>query len=191
MLLIMGVVVVGYLNLAIAPQLLMRERGLKNTALSVEAFKDSPLTASEENQGLPIEKPVAVKEPIPPAVDLASITTSSINLPTEGPSEVLFRTNSAAISKKAEEILEKALEYLSITRKSLLIQGHSDIRGTVEINNLLSFRRAKSTRDWLIDHGASMERISIKGLGARYPSALTGTIETFFAKNRRVELIWQ
>jgi outer membrane protein OmpA-like peptidoglycan-associated protein len=115
-----------------------------------------------------------------------------MNLPAEGPSEILFRTNSAAITRRGEKTLEDALAYLTINPKiSLLIKGHSDIRGTSEINNRLSFRRAKNVQDWLVDHGAPIDRIRTRGLGARHPSPLVGTVDVFFAKNRRVELVWQ
>jgi len=194
-----GVADLGFLNLTIAPRIFVKERGPMGIAgrtalLGMDSPEKLPPTDEEDRKyDIPAEEiapPVA--GPVGDNIKAAEPDDDSLDLPTEGPSEVLFRTSSAAVTKRAERILEEALEYLTINPKiTLLIKGHSDIRGSSEINNLLSFRRAKSAKNWLVDHGAPMDRIRIKGLGARYPSALVGTVEAFFSKNRRVELIWQ
>jgi outer membrane protein OmpA-like peptidoglycan-associated protein len=221
LLLSIGVADVGFLNLTIAPRVFVKERGLERitpaagsvkmneslagagpaipapreefSLLSPKASPEkAPLKKTLPEQASPEQASPEQASPEKALPEQVSAETNSDNLPTAGPSEVLFRTSSAAITQRAEKILEDALEYLTINPKiSLLIKGHSDIRGTSEINNLLSFRRAKSTKNWLVDHGAPTDRIRIKGLGARYPSPLVGTVDVFFQKNRRVELIWQ
>jgi outer membrane protein OmpA-like peptidoglycan-associated protein len=45
------------------------------------------------------------------------------------------------------------------------IRSHTDSRQTHRYNEVLSERRAKSTRDWLIKNGISPERLTAKGYG--------------------------
>ena len=45
------------------------------------------------------------------------------------------------------------------------IRSHTDSRQTHKYNEVLSDRRAKSTRDWLIKHGIAPERLTAKGYG--------------------------
>lgn len=47
----------------------------------------------------------------------------------------------------------------------LHIEGHADSRGSDEHNLKLSDDRARSVRDWLIDHGIDEDRLTSKGLG--------------------------
>ncbi len=46
-------------------------------------------------------------------------------------------------------------------RLHILIVGHADGRGTVEVNRALSFRRANAVRAALVGHGVAVERIDI------------------------------
>ena len=45
------------------------------------------------------------------------------------------------------------------------IRSHTDCRQTYEYNMRLSDRRAKSTRQWLINKGISASRLTAKGYG--------------------------
>lgn len=45
------------------------------------------------------------------------------------------------------------------------IRSHTDSRASKKYNDLLSERRAKSTREWMISNGIEAERISAKGFG--------------------------
>lgn len=45
------------------------------------------------------------------------------------------------------------------------IRSHTDCRGPADYNEKLSDRRAKSTRQYLIDNGIAAERLTAKGYG--------------------------
>jgi len=47
------------------------------------------------------------------------------------------------------------------------IESHTDSRATFSYNDILSDKRAQSTRDWLISKGVSAERLTAKGYGER------------------------
>ena len=71
-----------------------------------------------------------------------------------------------------------------------VIEGHSDTRGTVEYNQVLSERRAYAVRDWLL-HSLRIDADNIRAVGRGKSRPLTnpdGSIEEQ-ALNRRVEII--
>lgn len=91
-----------------------------------------------------------------------------------------IRSGDAAILEKNSKILK---EYPDV---GLLIEGHCDERGTVEYNILLGERRAKSTKDYLVNLGISEERISTVSYGKERPLD-PGHNEKAWTKNRRAE----
>ena len=52
----------------------------------------------------------------------------------------------------------------------ILLGSHTDCRGDDAYNDVLSEKRAKSAKDWLIEHGISSSRLESKGYGEREPS---------------------
>ncbi|UZD23393.1 OmpA family protein [Algoriphagus halophytocola] len=69
----------------------------------------------------------------------------------------------------------------------LRIHGHTDNAGDPSLNKALSFERAGSVRDFLIEQGVPFESIRISGWGGTRPIASNAT-EVGRSKNRRVEL---
>jgi outer membrane protein OmpA-like peptidoglycan-associated protein len=69
----------------------------------------------------------------------------------------------------------------------LEIQGYTDNQGSVESNQKLSERRAKSVMDYLVKKGIDKGRLTAKGFGISNPVATNDTPEGR-AENRRVEL---
>jgi outer membrane protein OmpA-like peptidoglycan-associated protein len=67
------------------------------------------------------------------------------------------------------------------------IQGHTDLVGDRETNLVLSARRARAVRQYIIDHGILPDRVEAHGLGPDRPIADNGTPEGR-ATNRRVEV---
>ncbi|MDE0479245.1 MAG: OmpA family protein, partial [Gammaproteobacteria bacterium] len=66
--------------------------------------------------------------------------------------------------------------------------GHADERGTREYNLALGERRANGILNYLIVNGASRAQIEVVSYGEERP-AETGTNETAYAANRRVEIV--
>ena len=68
------------------------------------------------------------------------------------------------------------------------IEGHTDNRGSDNLNQVLSQRRAEAVRDALVQRGVDAARITAVGLGKSVPAATNDSPEGR-AKNRRVEVI--
>jgi peptidoglycan-associated lipoprotein len=66
--------------------------------------------------------------------------------------------------------------------------GRADSRGTTEYNMALADRRAQSVRDYLKRTGIAATRLSVVPRGAL---DATGTNETGWAKDRRVDSEWR
>jgi outer membrane protein OmpA-like peptidoglycan-associated protein len=73
-------------------------------------------------------------------------------------------------------------------RAHLVVEGHTDIRGSVDYNLALSTRRAEAVAEWLKRHGISPARLEIRGYGKSRPK-YAGTSEEDHARNRRVEIV--
>lgn len=74
--------------------------------------------------------------------------------------------------------------------KHLSIEGHTDDIGSDGANQSLSYARARTVYQYLVDHGINPARLSYKGFGERYPLTGNDTAEGR-ARNRRVDFIIQ
>lgn len=71
---------------------------------------------------------------------------------------------------------------------SVLIEGHCDERGTDEYNLALGERRAVTVKDFFIDYGIDVTRITTVSFGEERPMD-SGHNEDAWAKNRRAALV--
>jgi len=83
---------------------------------------------------------------------------------------------------------ENAKWLKSNTAALLLIEGHTDERGTNEYNLALGERRAKATRDYLVSVGIDAGRITVISYGEERP-VCTDKTEACWAKNRRAHFL--
>jgi outer membrane protein OmpA-like peptidoglycan-associated protein len=103
-------------------------------------------------------------------------------------SGILFATNSTAIGENAKTALKNFSANLNRNPDTNIeIEGHTDITGTVEYNQGLSERRARSVRDFLLLQGVDGNRMNTVGKGIHEPIADNNTIEGRL-QNRRVEI---
>jgi type IX secretion system PorP/SprF family membrane protein len=96
-------------------------------------------------------------------------------------------------SSKLDDKTKKYLKELAITLGKnkmlrLRIEGHTDNIGTDEYNFRLSQKRADEVKNYLVQRGIELSRISSEGMGKLKPIADNDT-ENTRAQNRRVELI--
>jgi outer membrane protein OmpA-like peptidoglycan-associated protein/tetratricopeptide (TPR) repeat protein len=120
--------------------------------------KEVPVIIAKESgiTELPIELDSAVKA-IPVGGDLADVF--GINL-------IYFDLDKWNIRPDAAIDIAKILDVLNqYPTMKIDIRSHTDSRQTHKYNEVLSERRAKSTRDWLIKHGIAPERLTSKGYG--------------------------
>lgn len=104
--------------------------------------------------------------------------------------QVKFKTNSDKIitGNDSEDVLFAVLQILNQHPEvtTLLIEGHTDSRGSVKKNRKLSQKRAESVAKWLATHGIDKGRLTSDGLGPDRPIDTNDT-EQGRRNNRRVE----
>lgn len=105
--------------------------------------------------------------------------------------QIHFDVNSANIRSDAYSLLDEyvsALKSPALADAVLLIAGHTDAAGSDSHNLLLSDRRARAVREYLIKRGIAPGRLLAKGYGEAYPVASNAT-EADRELNRRSEFI--
>jgi len=105
---------------------------------------------------------------------------------------VVFASNQATILPAAQSRLNQVAEALMSTDKNrkLIVEGHTDSRGSADFNMDLSRRRAESVRAYLVSRGYPGELIEPRGIGEDRPIADNASPEGR-SNNRRVEIVVQ
>lgn len=99
----------------------------------------------------------------------------------------LFAFDSAALTPKAEKVLNDVAVDLSRTKKKIQINGYADITGNAAYNVQLSRDRANTVAKYLEHRGIDKERITTSGYGAT-DFAATNDTKAGRAQNRRVTI---
>ncbi|MDB4972606.1 MAG: outer membrane protein [Myxococcaceae bacterium] len=106
--------------------------------------------------------------------------------------EVLFTSGKAVLLPAAQRKLDEVAS--ALTKQSpnaqIVVEGHTDAKGSEPFNLDLSTRRAQAVREYLAAHGVAPDRIRAEGLGFSRPVADNKTAEGR-ANNRRVEIVVQ
>jgi OmpA-OmpF porin, OOP family len=102
--------------------------------------------------------------------------------------QIQFDTGKATIKANSNGILDEIVKLLNANPeiKRLSIEGHTDNRGAVEMNNKLSQDRADSVKTYLTSHGIAASRVEAHGFGPSRPIETNDTNAGRQA-NRRVE----
>jgi len=83
---------------------------------------------------------------------------------------IYFVYDESNITAEAAFELDKLVDVLKkYPNMDILVESHTDIRGSNVYNQKLSDRRAKATVDYLVEKGVSADRISSNGLGETKP----------------------
>lgn len=100
-----------------------------------------------------------------------------------------FETSSAKLLEPAKIILKEVAGYIkSQTGSKWRIEGYTDNQGSVSLLKKLSYDRAKSVLDYLVNEGLSSDQFSLFGLGSSSPIANNNTPEGR-STNRRILII--
>ncbi|APR79569.1 Flagellar motor rotation protein MotB [Minicystis rosea] len=99
-----------------------------------------------------------------------------------------FATGKAVILNKSFPIVDEVVRLMKVNQdiKHLAIEGHTDNRGSDELNERLSNDRANAVMKYLVEHGIDGGRLSAKGYGPKRPLADNNTNDGR-QRNRRVE----
>jgi peptidoglycan-associated lipoprotein len=105
---------------------------------------------------------------------------------------VFFDTDSSNLSPTATATLDKQAAWLNryTNYQHILIEGHSDERGTREYNIALGARRANVALNYLISKGVASNRLTMKSFGKERPVAICDN-ESCWSQNRRAVTVVQ
>jgi outer membrane protein OmpA-like peptidoglycan-associated protein len=109
-------------------------------------------------------------------------------------SDFLFAFDRADMRPEAGPTLDEIASRLAAAKQAVMIEGHTDAKGTDSYNQTLSEKRAISVRASLTSRGVAIERLNIRGYGKTHPVAPNersdGTDDPDGRqKNRRVEVV--
>ena len=101
---------------------------------------------------------------------------------------LLFDVNSATLPDTVKE-LEILYQFMKNKQNvTILVEGHTDDKGSHPYNDRLSIMRAESVKNYLVRRGIAPERIKTVGYGKRKPIAPNDT-EFGRRLNRRTEIV--
>lgn len=104
--------------------------------------------------------------------------------------DVLFDTDKATVRPGAQAQLRRVADFLADQPDyRLIVEGHTDSRGSDAYNQQLSERRAEAVRNQIVSVGIDPSRVRAVGLGEGYPVASNGNAAGQ-QQNRRVEIIF-
>jgi outer membrane protein OmpA-like peptidoglycan-associated protein len=102
---------------------------------------------------------------------------------------IFFEFDHYSIPPSEQDVLNKFVREIDTPKLiHVQVEGHTDSIGSAKHNMGLSIRRAKSVRDYLVEHGIASSKISIEGFGKDLPLE-PNTTEANRAKNRRAVII--
>lgn len=104
--------------------------------------------------------------------------------------DVLFDTAQATLKPGAQAQLDRVASFMAKNEGTkVIIEGHTDSRGSDDYNQDLSQRRAQAVADALAGHGIERSRIEAIGRGKALPVA-SNESAAGQQQNRRVEIVF-
>lgn len=161
--------------------------------LPIEIKKEVILLNSNNNEcPIKINAPDLDRDGIPDNIDQCPATPCNFTVDHDGCPiktrlNIHFATNSADIRASSFSYVNQFAQFLLKNRGSQVkITGHTDNKGSIQHNLLLSQKRANSILQALVAAGVNPSRLAAIGRGESMPIASNNT-EEGRAKNRRIE----
>ena len=105
--------------------------------------------------------------------------------------DIYFQKGSYRLQPEARSVLERKADFLKkYPEVSVIIEGHTNERGSRETNIAFGDRRAGAVKSFLIKEGIDSSRLIAVSYGKERPVD-TGSSEKARAKNRRVHFVVQ
>ncbi|MBF0390962.1 MAG: OmpA family protein, partial [Desulfamplus sp.] len=102
---------------------------------------------------------------------------------------LLFDFNKSDIKPAGYADLDDVVAILNKNpNMKVVLQGHTDSKGTDAYNQALSMRRSQSVKTYLVNKGINADRLKCEGFGESMPAASNDT-EFGRSLNRRVQLM--
>jgi len=98
---------------------------------------------------------------------------------------VFFDYDKSSLKPEGKDQLTKWVAFLKkYPNDQLLVEGHTDERGTREYNLALGEKRANAVKEFLVANGVETARLKTVSYGKERPAVL-GSNEAAYAQNRR------
>ena len=145
---------------------------------SKQADEDQAAAAQDEQRRAAQEQPGFQGSPLDdPASPLSRRT-------------IYFEFDSYEVKAADRELIQAHARYLAQNPgEKVVLEGHTDERGTREYNIALGERRAKAVTQLLLLQGVAQSQIDMISFGEERPVAM-GHDESAWSLNRRVELLY-
>jgi peptidoglycan-associated lipoprotein len=101
---------------------------------------------------------------------------------------VFFDFDSPGLRQEVQDQLKAAAQCMADQGRAVILEAHADPRGTEEYNILLTDKRGQSVKTFLEQLGVQGGEMTVISKGALES---TGTDESSWQQDRRVEFIWQ
>lgn len=152
---------------------------------ALDSDGDGVIDARDKCPGTPAGTVVDVTGcPKPKATKSAKVTAAGTWIY----EDIRFASGKADLTDSSTPVLQEIAAALKASPQlKAEIQGHTDSRGSLALNERLSQQRADAVRTYLVEQGIAPERLSAKGYGPHKPVASNDSAEGR-AQNRRVEL---
>lgn len=106
-----------------------------------------------------------------------------------GTNKVYFEFDSAAVDQPSRRVVEAHSQFLIENPDvNVVLEGHTDERGTREYNLALGERRANAVAEIMVAYGVAPGRIQTVSYGEERPAEL-GSDESAWQMNRRVVIL--
>jgi peptidoglycan-associated lipoprotein len=170
-------------------------------ACSSTPTKEQPGAAVEDRT----QKPAATDAKKPIVVDTTPIKPAQADSGTalagdpalKDPKSILskrviyFDFDSNLVKEEFRPLVAAHAGYIAKNGKAkMIIQGHTDERGSREYNLALGQRRSDAVKQMMTVLGAEGARVETVSFGEEKP-AVQGTSESAFSQNRRAEIVYQ
>ncbi|WP_371195472.1 peptidoglycan-associated lipoprotein Pal [Glaciecola sp. SC05] len=143
--------------------------------------------AEQQAQEAKAQAEAVAAEQLQRAKDMVAQEKASL----ESQQTVFFDFDRSTIKAEFFPVLRKHAEFLVKNQNQrVVIEGHTDNRGTPEYNIALGERRAKAVETFLQNEGVRSSQMSVVSYGEE-KSAVSGTSEYAFAQNRRSVVVYQ
>lgn len=107
----------------------------------------------------------------------------------DGLRTVNFDYDRSALSAETKKAIKGNADWMKKNKgTNVQIEGHCDVRGSIEYNLALGERRAKAVKEYMVSLGIGAKRLSIISYGKERTLA-SGESEADHAKNRRANFV--
>lgn len=150
-------------------------------------------TAAVKEETLPAAAPTSAPSPRPVATSTDKASSAEAGERSDKIKfiyeDIYFNRGSTRLDSAAQNLLDKKASWLRTNPGvKVVIEGHTDFKGSKEYNLALGDRRSGAVKSYLMRQGVARERLVAISYGKERP-AVTGRTEEDRAKNRRVHFV--